>query len=319
MESKDTTSKAKEQERSKSIISNNKLKKLKSDYFIQKVFNYMTEGKTLEIIKYNKSIQKRINININNYKDYYLKIEIEIIPINNEGKFINIKEEDKEYYHIYFNDNKRKEIKRNYLNEENKVSKINIVIDYQVTSFSHLFDNCKRIKSIYFKKFYRNNITDMSGMFYGCSSLKKLNLNNFNTENVTNMNDMFRGCSSLKELNLSNFNTHNVTSMSCMFFGCLSLNKLNLNNFNTNNVSEMSCMFSECSSLKKLNLNNFNTNNVTAMIGMFSGCLSLKELNINNFKIKNTTNMIWMFSRCSDELKLKIKRKFKNFKENAFY
>ena len=77
-----------------------------------------------------------------------------------------------------------------------------------------------------------------------------------------------------------------------MFFGCSSLKELNLNNFNTNNVSYMSGMFSGCSSLKELNLNNFNTNNVTTMSGMFGGCL--------------------------DELKLKIKSQFKNFKKEAF-
>ena len=77
-----------------------------------------------------------------------------------------------------------------------------------------------------------------------------------------------------------------------MFYGCSSLNELNLNNFNTNNVIDMSCMFFGCSSLNELNLNNFNTNNVTDMYRMLSGCL--------------------------DELKLKIKGQFKNFKDEAF-
>ena len=93
----------------------------------------MTERASLEIIKYNKNIQKRINIDINNYKEYsekYSSIEIEIIPMKNKyGQFINIKGEDKEYYHIYFNDNKKKEIKRTSLNKKDKVSKINIIID----------------------------------------------------------------------------------------------------------------------------------------------------------------------------------------------
>ena len=77
-------------------------------------------------------------------------------------------------------------------------------------------------------------------------------------------------------------------------------------------------MFHGCSSLKELNLNNFNTNNVTDMNGMFSGCSSLKELNLNNFNTNNVTNMSDMFSGCLDELKLKIKSQFKNFKEEAF-
>ena len=77
-------------------------------------------------------------------------------------------------------------------------------------------------------------------------------------------------------------------------------------------------MFHGCSSLKELNLSNFNTNNVTNMRFMFDGCSSLKELNLNNFNTNNVTSMFGMFGGCLDELKLKIKSQFKNFKEEAF-
>ena len=74
----------------------------------------MTQRKSLETIRYNKSIQKNIDININHYKVYseqYLSIELEIIPMKDKcGKFINIKKEDKKYYLIYFNNNKNNEI-----------------------------------------------------------------------------------------------------------------------------------------------------------------------------------------------------------------
>ena len=224
MEPKDTPSKTEEQGQSKLIASNNQLKNVKSDYFIQKFFGYMSKRKSLETIRYNKNIQKRINININHYKAYseeYSSIELDIIPMKGEyGRFINIKEEDKKYFHIYFNDNKKKEIERTYLDEDENVSKISIIIDYQIKSFSELFYYCDCIESIKFKKFYRNNVTDMRSMFSECSSLKELNLNNFNTNNVTDMSYMFSGCSSLKELNLNNFNTNNVTDMEGMFYGC---------------------------------------------------------------------------------------------------
>ena len=195
MKSKETTRKVEEQ---------GKLRKLISDYFIQKFIGYMTERKYLETIRYNKSIQKRINININHYKVYSetkTSIELDIIPMKGKyGKFINIKEEDKKYFHIYFNNNKKKEIENTSLYKDDNVSKISIIIDYQIKSFSKLFYYCEYIESIKFKKFYRNNVTNMSWMFNGCSSLKELNLNNFNTNNVTNMSWMFRGC--LDELKL---------------------------------------------------------------------------------------------------------------------
>ena len=183
MEPKDTTSKVEEQGESKLIASYNQLRNLKSDYFIQKIFGYMHERKSLEAIRYNKIIQKRIDININHYKAYsekYSSIELDIIPMKGKyGKFINIKKEDKKYFHIYFNDNKKKEIENTYLYTDDNISKISIIIDHQIKSFSKLFVDGKCIESIKFKKFYRNDITDMSGMFNGCSSLKELNLNNF--------------------------------------------------------------------------------------------------------------------------------------------
>ena len=133
MESKDTTSKVEEQG----------LRNLQSDYFIQKFFGYMSERKYLETIRYNKSIQKRINININHYKAYSetkTSIELDIIPMKGEyGEFININEEVKKYFHIYFNDNKKQEIENTSLYKDDNVSKISIIIDYQIKSFQNYF------------------------------------------------------------------------------------------------------------------------------------------------------------------------------------
>ena len=121
MEPKDTPSKVEEQGQTKLIVANNQLKNVKSDYILKKFFEYMTEKKSLETIKYNKRIQKRINISINHYKAYsekYSSIELDIIPMKGEcGKFINITVEDKKYFHIYFNDNKEKEIENTSFSE----------------------------------------------------------------------------------------------------------------------------------------------------------------------------------------------------------
>ena len=235
----------------KQIKSFAKFGNIKSNYILKKVFNNLKKKRILEIVKNNKNIKKRINLNINDYKEYsekYSLIEIEIKPVNNKsGKFINIKEQDEKYYHIYFN-NEKEEIKRNYLEEDEKIKIIKIIIDYKIESksFENLFKDCQCIESINFKKFYMGNVTDMRYMFYGCLSLKKLNFNNSNTNNVTNMESMFNQCLALKELNLTSFNTNKVTNMGYMFYGCSSLKKLNLNNFNTNNVTNMRGMFCGC-------------------------------------------------------------------------
>ena len=129
---------------------------IKSRLILSKIYNNMTIKKKLEIVKYNKKVQNILNLSLKDYKEYpktYSSIEIEIIPCKEKyGKFINIKENDRSYYHIYFNDNKE-EIKNKYrikeedgvtkyeyyIEEKDKVTKIKIIIDYQVKSFEKLF------------------------------------------------------------------------------------------------------------------------------------------------------------------------------------
>ena len=66
----------------------------------------------------------------------------------------------------YFDDNKE-EIKRNYLNENEQIKIIRIIIDYHLkSSFEGLFYDCKHIESINFKKFFRKKIKYMKYMFY---------------------------------------------------------------------------------------------------------------------------------------------------------
>ena len=81
MDSKDIINTEKEIEKLNLIQSKNKFINLKSDYFIQKLFDYIQTRIFLKIIKCNINIQKRLNININNYKDFsekFSSIELEI-------------------------------------------------------------------------------------------------------------------------------------------------------------------------------------------------------------------------------------------------
>ena len=238
--------------------------KLNSMDFLRKLFDFISLKVSLEIIKYSKNLQKNLNININNYKEYseiYSLIEVEIIIIKNKcGKFININKENEKYFYIYFNNNKEKEIRETYLSKDDKVYKINIIIDYHIRSFYRLFYKCNCIESICFKRFYRNNINNMESMFEGCSALKEINFSNFNTDNVNDLFGMFCGCSSLEDLNLSKFNTKNVIDMSEMFRGCKSLQELNLSNFIINKTTDMNLMFDGCSDELKLKIRNKHNN-----------------------------------------------------------
>ena len=270
---------------------NNKIcsfEKIKSGYLLIEIFNILKENKKLNIIRYNKHIQNKINIDINDYIKEYSKIEIEIIPEDDKyGRFINIPKRNIPHYHIYFNDNKDEQ-KKTKIDKNDNVKKIKIIItNYKNKILSELFNCCNCIKKINFIKISRNDIKEMRKMFCGCYSLKELNISNFNTKSVTDMSQMFEGCSSLKKLNLFNFNTNNVKDMSKMFAGRSLLEELNLSNFNTNNVTDMGMMFSGCSSLEKLNLSNFNDNKVKHMHMMFYQCLSLKKLICSDESIKN--------------------------------
>ena len=224
---------------------------IKADFFLLKLFDALPKVKCLKLIKYNKSMQNRLNKGIKDFKEYteiYSPIEIEIIPAKNKyGKFINIPyPEKKSNFHIFF-DNNKNEIQRSYLEENESIDKIKIIIDYQVKSLKGLFSNCTCIDSIKFKKFYRTNINNMENIFSYCSSLKELDLSKFRTDNIANMNGMFDECSSLVELNLTNFNTRNVTNMSYMFFKCSSLKELDISKFDITNVDDMEGMFWKCS------------------------------------------------------------------------
>ena len=285
------------------------LKNIKSDYFLKNIFNLLDTKKYLSIILHNKNLQSRLNITINNYKTFFNQIEIELKPTEvlkeKENIFLNRLDNKKEFYHIYFNNNKT-EIKRRFITEDDKVSKIKIVIDEEISSLKELFFSCDCIKEINFIKFNRKNITNMISMFEECSSLVKLNINKIKTDNVNNIKSMFRGCTSLKEIDLYNFNTSKIEFMQNLFYDCSSLENLNISNFDTSKVKNMSYMFFGCGSLKKINMNNFNTTNVKEMTAMFYGCSSLKEIDVSKFNTKNISNMSFMFYGCSSLINIDI-------------
>ena len=97
---------------------NNFLKKIRSKYILKQIFDNLKENKLLEIIRYNKNIQNKLNKKLKDFIKEYSKIVIEIIPKENTyDKFICVPKKYESYYHIYFNGNKE-EIKRKKLNED---------------------------------------------------------------------------------------------------------------------------------------------------------------------------------------------------------
>ena len=304
------------------INENDLLKNIKSKYILKQILNNLDMVRLLKLVKYNKKIQGKLDIDINNYQEFG-EIEIEMVPIpiykreEYGNKYINIPEKDRKYYHIYF-DNDIKITEDNYIYKIDKINVIKVKIDRQIKSFYELFDDCDGIEELSFTKFVRNNITNMKAMFEQASSLKKIDLSLCKTNRVTDMSYMLCGCSKLEEVNLSNFNTSKVTNMCGMFSGCTSLDKLKLSHFNTINVTNMNGMFYRCLSLNELDISNFKTNNVKSMINMFLKCKSLRDLKLLKFNIDNVINMKSMLNECPDELKEKIKKICHNIKDEAF-
>ena len=274
-------------------------KKIHCRYITKSIFEFVKLNHCLKLVKYSKLLQYKLDLQKKDYKEYS-QIIIELIPeiedsILSEKKniFINfISEDEKKYYHIYFNDDLEKEIMLNYYSGTEKISKIKIFIDHNINSLKGLFSGCKIIKEISFFNFNRTNITDMSSMFQCCSSLTKINFNKFITNHVINMNYMFYRCTSLDELDLSNFDTKNVVNMTKMFF--------------------------ECKKLKKIIFaSNFKINKKVDVSNMFCNCYYLNDIDCTNYDFRKDTDIINMFRGCSKKLIEKIKKRIKNIKNEA--
>ena len=208
-----------------SLYNNNLLKNIKSKYILKQIFDHINTNIKLRIIRYNNKIQTKIDIDINDYIEEYLKIEIEIIPKKliskniNKNYFINIKFMVlKPHCHIYFNDDTI-ETYRTYLKPKDNVTKIKIILDKEFDYFQKLFYKCDCIEKIKFIKCNREDINDTSYMFYFCRVIKEINLLNININNVINMSHMFEGCVQLRKLFMNEFNNNEIDK-SEMFSGC---------------------------------------------------------------------------------------------------
>ena len=172
------------------------LKDVKSNYILEKISANIKLNKTLELIRYNKLLQKRLNKNSYDYK-HYLSTEFELIMEYKSGKFININDNNKSSINIYL-DNSKIESQKNAINSSDKIHKIKIMINRELKSFSGLFMDCKNIKKITVIKCYSNNIINMSSMFKGCVSLKEIILDKLITSEVIDISHMLSGFSSLR-------------------------------------------------------------------------------------------------------------------------
>ena len=118
------------------------LTNIRSKYILMHILNNLELKKTLDLFKYNKKLQKKLKVNLNDYKKCSEEIEILIEPLKTlekeSNKFINIENlNELAYFHIFFDDCKEGE-KRNFLKKNETISKIKIIIDNKVSSLKGL-------------------------------------------------------------------------------------------------------------------------------------------------------------------------------------
>ena len=168
------------------------LYKIKSAFILKQIFGKLDFNKFLNIIRYNKKYQEKLNISNNTYKEEQNKIELEIIPLNTPFIFLmnnSINKLYKSNFHFYLND-KKAELKRNYITSADNAKKVRLILDKEIKSLNGLFKDCINIKKIKFVKFNRDDIDDMSYMFYGCTSLEEISFTKIKTCKVKNLEKM---------------------------------------------------------------------------------------------------------------------------------
>lgn len=173
----------------------------------------------------------------------------------------------------------------------------------RVQTMKKMFENCVLLTDLHFKSYSRptiptQNVKDFSEMFASCRSLSNISVQDFDTSSAENMYMMFYDCTAATSIDVSSFDTSNVTTMNQMFYHCTNLTKLDLSKFRTQNVKNFSEMFKDCENLTKLNLSSFDTRNATSFDGMFTNCAKLTELDLRNFDTKNATHFDGMFDEC---------------------
>jgi surface protein len=274
------------------------LLKIKSSYIIKIISKNILQKKLLPLFNHSKNIQKKLSLSIEDFKEFFNQIILELYPkkdysINNGTHMFINRNNETALYKIYFNNNEKEEIKRNFLNEYDKdIFKIKVVINNNYDkSLKGLFKSCECLQRIDFIKFNRTDIINMGEMFSGCISLENIFFNNIDTRNVISMNDMFNACENLLSLDLSKFKTNNVTNMASMFSWCKKLKKLDLSNFELDHIKGMNDMFFECTSLENVKLNTLIINKKINFLDMFSGCNNLEKIIIGNIRGINTENV----------------------------
>ena len=297
---------------------NSVLNKIKSSYNLKELFTFVDEKIELELFKYNKYLQNKAGLTLENYKSFkniiiHLEFDEEFVnSLRNEFMEIKNKIDNKNYENeedkkklIEDLDNKSKELKRSrfmglpFFNQYKEFIKI-FYDDKQgeTTAFYNFLDN-KTIPKIKILIDKNANINDCFSMFANCMTLKEIKFIKFNTKDITSMRHMFYLCSHLRNLDLSKFDTSNVTTMFGMFKKCYLLESLKISeSFVTSKVEDMQYLFEDCNNITTLDLHYLDTSNIDNLSYMFKQCKKLQKVDISKFNTEKVFELHAMFEGC---------------------
>ena len=156
------------------------LEGIKSKYILNRVFKYISKGTFLKLLSYNKKMQKKLELGIEDFKKFSNQIIIDAIP-HNPCLEIHLQIPKKCIHQKHLDELEKR--KRFYINKET-VIRIAIEEDKEAKSLKGLFKSCSNVEEIYFIKFNRRDIIDMSDMFQDCKYLNKLDITKLKTKKL---------------------------------------------------------------------------------------------------------------------------------------
>ena len=169
------------------------------------------------------------------------------------------------------------------------------------------FSNMPNLVSVEgFDKIDTSLVTSFSGLFNNDSKLKSIDLSTWDTSNVTNMNGMFNGCISLESVYLDNFDTRNVTTMFSMFNNTVKLKGVNIDSFDLSNVVNAYNIFQK-SGVESIDFSKINHRDDINLNGVAINSEGVRYIDFSN--ITRITSSEFSDTKCLNIIKLVSDRK----------
>ena len=97
--------------------------------------------------------------------------------------------------------------------------------EFTASNISSMFAKCEALESVLLPKIIRS-ISSFTYMFDGCKKIKNIDLTSVSFSTPNSMASVFNGCKSLESVNLSTLDTRQVTSANSAFGDCTSLSNI---------------------------------------------------------------------------------------------